>query len=200
MPTCYRCGNPIDFRVVDGQAIPFHIYGSCSSASSSWSGYGSFASSMSIAERPRLYRVPTWSDDVCYPSRCPKCGGDVFFVRHNGGSVWLDPPLGWPWPKHACMYEEGPREFATIFGPSSGSLRADAVGWGLCVVGNVAVFSRRRFSILHIHFANGSIRLVGLNGLLNDLVGEVVFLFPHFGRLYLCTTDGVKLFIAAEHV
>src|SRR5690606_4719403 len=27
----------------------------------------------------------------------------VYFVRHNGGSVWLDPPLGPPWFKHACF-------------------------------------------------------------------------------------------------
>jgi hypothetical protein len=26
----------------------------------------------------------------------------VFFIRHNGGSVWVD-ELGWPWPKHACF-------------------------------------------------------------------------------------------------
>ena len=26
----------------------------------------------------------------------------MFFIRHNGGSVWLD-ELGWPWPKHACF-------------------------------------------------------------------------------------------------
>jgi hypothetical protein len=27
----------------------------------------------------------------------------VFFIRHNGGNVWVDPPLGWPWPKHSCF-------------------------------------------------------------------------------------------------
>jgi hypothetical protein len=29
----------------------------------------------------------------------------VFFVRHNGGSVWFD-SFGWPWPKHPCHEEE----------------------------------------------------------------------------------------------
>lgn len=28
----------------------------------------------------------------------------VWFIRHNGGSVWVD-KLGWPWPKHECLYE-----------------------------------------------------------------------------------------------
>ena len=32
-------------------------------------------------------------EDFCRPTRCPECDADVFFVRHNGGSVWLDPPL-----------------------------------------------------------------------------------------------------------
>ena len=41
------------------------------------------------------------NDSFCRPTKCPKCDRtDVFFVRHNGGSVWLDPPLGWPWYKH----------------------------------------------------------------------------------------------------
>jgi hypothetical protein len=26
----------------------------------------------------------------------------VYFVRHNGGSVWFD-SLGWPWEKHPCF-------------------------------------------------------------------------------------------------
>lgn len=26
----------------------------------------------------------------------------MFFVRHNGGSVWFD-ELGWPWPVHPCF-------------------------------------------------------------------------------------------------
>ncbi len=42
------------------------------------------------------------SDDFCRPSTCPICDGSVYFVRHNGGSVWFD-SLGYPWPKHACF-------------------------------------------------------------------------------------------------
>lgn len=38
--------------------------------------------------------------DFCRPTRCPECNEEVFFIRHNGGSVWVNPPLGWPWPKH----------------------------------------------------------------------------------------------------
>src|SRR5208337_4997684 len=28
--------------------------------------------------------------DFCSPTACPLCGARVFFVRHNGGSVWFD--------------------------------------------------------------------------------------------------------------
>ena len=48
-------------------------------------------------------------EDFCRPTRCPECDADVFFVRHNGGSVWLDPPLGWPWYKHPCLYRDDQR-------------------------------------------------------------------------------------------
>ena len=36
-------------------------------------------------------------------SHCPVCGDEVFFIRHNGGSMYFDPPLGWPWPRHGCF-------------------------------------------------------------------------------------------------
>jgi hypothetical protein len=35
---------------------------------------------------------------------CPMCQGEVFFIRHNGGSVWVD-ELGHPWPKHHCFLQ-----------------------------------------------------------------------------------------------
>jgi hypothetical protein len=45
------------------------------------------------------------AEDFCRPTRCPRCGDDVYFVRHNGGSVWFD-ELGWPWPKHGCFPDD----------------------------------------------------------------------------------------------
>jgi hypothetical protein len=43
--------------------------------------------------------------DFCRRTACPVCGAEVYFVRHNGGSVWFD-DLGQPWPKHACFEEQ----------------------------------------------------------------------------------------------
>ncbi len=90
---CNKCGAPIDFRFVDGVCTPIHRGGSCASADD-WSVRPSGPSLKGNIERWE-YR------DFCVPSRCPECRAEVFFVRHNGGSVWFD-QLGWPWPKHAC--------------------------------------------------------------------------------------------------
>lgn len=43
--------------------------------------------------------------DFCCMTTCHVCGAGVFFVRHNGGSVWFD-DLGYPWPKHPCFDDD----------------------------------------------------------------------------------------------
>jgi hypothetical protein len=57
---------------------------------------------------PRPAKRTVWryrDDDFCRPTSCPQCGAEVFFVRHNGGSIWFD-ELGFPWPKHACFDDD----------------------------------------------------------------------------------------------
>jgi len=89
MSTCSRCGNPIEFRYVNGRCVPLHLSGGCigdgNSRVNDYSGYNFSENS------------------TCFSTNCPKCGDEVFFIRHNGGSVWIDPPLGPPWYKHACF-------------------------------------------------------------------------------------------------
>lgn len=90
MATCSRCGIPVTFRYVDGRLVPLHLHGGCSdggghSTSNDFSGY-------SRSE-----------ESCCFGTDCPECDEKVFFIRHNGGSVWIDPPLGPPWYKHPCM-------------------------------------------------------------------------------------------------
>lgn len=103
MSTCSRCGEPVEFRYIDGQCIPLHLYGGC--------GQGAASSA-------RDYSAARSSDESqCFQTNCPKCTDPVFFIRHNGGCVWVDPPLGWPWWKHECMYPEqtrGPRVRTSI--------------------------------------------------------------------------------------
>lgn len=95
MTTCSRCGNPVEFRYVNGRCIPLHLYGGCIGSGNSgvndYSGYN------------------TAYESTCFCTNCPECGEEVFFIRHNGGSVWIDPPLGAPWYKHGCFDKPSPR-------------------------------------------------------------------------------------------
>jgi hypothetical protein len=81
-------------------------YGHPADCSCGWGGvyYASTApSSTSGGSIPQAGTRAAWEHgEFCRPSTCPKCRAPVFFVRHNGGSVWFD-ALGQPWPKHPCM-------------------------------------------------------------------------------------------------
>jgi hypothetical protein len=68
--------------------------------------------------------------DFCRPTICPRCGAAVYFVRHNGGSVWLD-ELGWPWPKHGCFnndLSDGYSFFSTLQDSNPDSLLQRLLG------------------------------------------------------------------------
>ena len=88
--------------------------------------------SVSVNSQPPKYQysyspvddLPVVHNNSCGPSNCPVCGARVFFIRHNGGSVWLD-DLGWPWPIHPCFNGSQPswlfyfRKFARYPNPMS---------------------------------------------------------------------------------
>lgn len=72
-----------------------------------WGGDGHLGVSTEALVTHRVGRF-CWQhsgEDFCRPTRCPICGESVFFVRHNGGSVWFD-ELGEPWPKHGCFADD----------------------------------------------------------------------------------------------
>jgi hypothetical protein len=74
---------------MDGHAVPIHRNGG-------WECSG-----------PRL---DADRERACYRTKCPCCLAPVYFVRHNGGSVWFD-ELGQPRPIHGCFAKEP----ATVF-------------------------------------------------------------------------------------
>lgn len=78
---CEFCGEDLDFRIIGGTTVPLHPAGS-------------------TCRGKKYYRSE--NIDRCVFTYCPKCEGEVYFVRHNGGSVWFD-RLGHPWPKHPCF-------------------------------------------------------------------------------------------------
>ena len=107
MAKCSRCGNEVLFRYINGRYIPLHPSGGCidSGATSIGKDYSGYTRS---------------EESCCFLTSCPQCRGSVFFIRFNGGSVWIDPPLGPPWFKHSCMDDSE---------KNSGEDRAPLVNW-----------------------------------------------------------------------
>ncbi len=91
MSSCTYCGDLISFRYINGRCIAMHSSGSC----------GAFLTKTCTDFTKEHHAL----ESACYLTRCPICSAKVFFVRHNGGSVWLDGPLGAPWPKHGCFLD-----------------------------------------------------------------------------------------------
>lgn len=100
MSTCSRCGNPIEFRYVNGRCTPLHTQGACikpgNSKVTDYSGY------------------TVSPESTCFCTHCPTCKNEVYFIRHNGGSVWIDPPLGPPWFKHSCFEPDNSSQNALL--------------------------------------------------------------------------------------
>jgi hypothetical protein len=88
---CQFCGGEIVFRVIRGRTTPLHI-------------------GDEKCEGKKLYRKE--QEGIAHPTKCPRCGAAVYFLRNNGGSVWLD-SLGWPWPKHPC-FENDPVKVSVL--------------------------------------------------------------------------------------
>ncbi len=91
MSTCWKCGQEITFRYIDGVCTPIHLYGYCEGRSP----YSDEAISKAVH------------------ARCPRCGQMAYFLRHNGGTVWMD-ELGAPWPKHKCSDWVPQRKVITV--------------------------------------------------------------------------------------
>jgi hypothetical protein len=82
---CTTCGYEIKWRTIDGKRTPMGCR--CD--------YGEHGLSQFFRDR-------------AMSTTCPKCRERVYFVRHNGGSVWFD-QLGEPWWKHACFGGDLPK-------------------------------------------------------------------------------------------
>jgi len=75
---CLDCGQEVEFKTIEGRAIPFHLPG-----------------------KP----CNPYTDVSCrtaFHTTCRDCRQRCYLVSHNGGYVLLD-ELGWPWPKHPCF-------------------------------------------------------------------------------------------------
>lgn len=119
-------------------------------------------------------------ESECYLTKCPDCNASVFFIRHNGGSLWVDPPLGPPWWKHDCMNNGRPSAVRreSIQESLPPSVRG-ADGLILGVVRSSAVHRREDVTVLTISTGELEptvIRVARRGG--GFLVGKLVVLDP----------------------
>lgn len=159
--TCIYCGGELIFRYIDGILKPIHLSGGCSSDRDLESG-----GRVEIGARYDL----GLRDDFCHRTKCPRCGASVFFIRHNGGSVWVDPPLGPPWPKHAC-FDDGPAYRSVVKVAASSTARAPNAKLGVVY----CVESRgTEETVLLVRRADGKSFRLRVSGNHLSLLGEVV--------------------------
>ncbi len=120
MATCWDCGEEIVFRYIDGRPQRIHLSGNWCSGSGSGGTSSHYPSTVSCFE------------DACWSTTCPECGEPVYFVRHNGGSVWFD-SLGWPWEKHSCFYNEESPSWFEFFKEKSSSSQGSSFTFGVII-------------------------------------------------------------------
>lgn len=102
MPTCNKCGGEIEFYHNGFNAVPIHVFGSCSASGGSQGYGGGWRWVEREAETGQKF-IFGW---VEYPSyvnpnaTCPRCGKSVYFYQSPfGGRVYFN-DLGPPWDKH----------------------------------------------------------------------------------------------------
>jgi len=107
----YRSGSAVKGHYRNGHWVSPH-FRSGTTVRSGYNFYSSPAVPPSIPRRlPSTNEISSsiWgsqtTDTFCANAMCPKCGCSIYFIRHNGGCVWLN-SLGWPWPKHECFLAE----------------------------------------------------------------------------------------------
>ena len=159
---CNYCGGAIVFRHRGGALGIIHIDGTHCEGS----GRTNFT--------PQLVSS---TESECRPTNCPRCGDEVFFIRHNGGSVWIEPPLGSPWEKHGCMYD-GDTLVRRSLGPLIGKKRrADFGGTDetyLAVVKFVEASANQKATLAKTIIPSGDSILILLKGDARRLVGELI--------------------------
>lgn len=156
MPYCDYCGQEIVIRRIGGRAIPIHVNGSCNQIStSSKPGYKNHS-----------------SDSYCRPTNCPRCGDKVLFIRHNGGSVFIEPPPGAPWQRHEKCFPREPGAGPNLASDSYLGSRS-AAGKTIAVVTRAEVHFLGAETILHLQYEDGSQASVRVEGVA-ELHGELV--------------------------
>jgi hypothetical protein len=169
MPICSRCGSEIEFRYIDGRCVPLHLYGGgCSGAARSdvydYAGYNRS------------------KESCCFLTNCPDCGRNVYFIRHNGGSVWIDPPLGPPWFKHPCMdntYASAKGIRSSVVAESALAKFRQRDGLIIGVVKEAEATASKRCSLINIETGSDKSIILLMKNNAGFLVGRLVLYDQH---------------------
>lgn len=107
-------------------------------------------------------------------TQCPICKSDVAFIKHNGGVVWLDLPLGPPWYKHACFdgvsSNVGKDNLKTIFNSDKQALSENTK---IIVSDSCSYNSFSSTSILRAKFSDGITRSMSVRGDARIFAGRI---------------------------
>lgn len=167
MKICHKCGQPIEFRFIDGRPTPLHFEGGCSSSRTS-------------VENDRVRRSV---ESSCIKTSCPNCSASVFFIRHNGGSVWIEPPLGPPWHRHSCMDNEGngaeriiPRAQASVMDAGLTEELGEREGIITGVVKISEISEDRKNTLLTVEVGESEDLVILVKGGADSFIGKIVII------------------------
>jgi len=189
MATCSRCGHPVEFRYINGRCIPLHTSGGCSDYASSSSGNDFLG----------FNRSP---ESCCFKTNCPECNDEVFFIRHNGGSVWVDPPLGPPWQKHPCFTSEDHSSLERIENTDvkeclfAGDAPDDVI---LGVVTAVEVSSSKKSSVISVQSDESRKHIIVVKNNGGFLLGKLAFVSVDEAKVTWCDDTKYAYPIIAIH-
>ena len=120
-------------------------------------------------------------ESCCFLTNCPECDGEVYFIRHNGGSVWIDPPLGWPWYKHPCMdtsYASPTQLRSTLVSGAKLDLCKSQPELVMGIVREAEVSLSKRCSLINIEIAADQNLILLMKNSAGFLVGRLVIYEP----------------------
>jgi hypothetical protein len=159
----------ISFVTMNGMSIPIHEDGNCPGST----GAASYGWRYSLSNYS--------SESFCWRTTCPIRGCyPVYFVRHNGGSVWFN-HLGQPWPKHSCFVElEIRNELLDLQAIAQGLPDGVLLGWVVIVIPAPSrmksFYPTLSYSLAAIACADNKGRCVELRGKCTGLEKAMVLL------------------------
>jgi hypothetical protein len=196
MDICDYCGGEIIFRYIGGVCTPVHLSGGCNSDYTRSNGKSYTNIGKKSIELDRLYQAEYTYEDFCYPTKCPKCGEEVYFIRHNGGVVWVD-ELGWPWPKHPCMDNSSGWQCLNIVGRAD----IDNIEYGLCTKVKIIKNKERSFlTYINILFSDKKEKTFLIDDEAYRLLGSVVSIGRRKNNLFIYSPESVSYKIINNNV